>query len=118
MRVGSRFCAEHQAILDRVKGTFSRKFSPASLPGSAKASHVPTEAAAAPEPKRTLAAEYRDKILQALAVTPLTCAELAKACGCPTSNRSFMRARQALVAKGEVSAEGKSKARIFALPAA
>lgn len=104
--------------MDRLRASFRRpvKYDKA-IPNATPVivSHVQPEGAK-PRPKRTLAAEYREKIIDALAPGKLASRDLASACGCPASNRSFIRARQALVAKAEVVATGASKARVFALP--
>jgi hypothetical protein len=85
---GERFCAEHQAILNRVRAALNphaKRRSP-TIAGL-KVSHVE------PKPARVTREEYRRLILAALASGSRTSAELAAACGTDCDSKTCARAR-------------------------
>jgi hypothetical protein len=83
-----RFCLKHQAQLDRVKATTKRSY-------NTKAQVA--EVIVKKEPPRRLQTQRREQILKALAAGPLNGNQLAKAVGTKTTDRTFSRARNALV---------------------
>lgn len=110
---GGRFCAEHQAIMDRVGATLR----PSAYRSKEKAPVVVTHVAPKPRVHRC---EYRRRILAALAKRgQRNSTELASDCLTTVDDNTYRRARLDLLATGEVSDLGQSgrSGHLYELPA-
>jgi hypothetical protein len=114
---GRRFCLDHQALLDRVRESISgRKYTTAPIAPSVKLSHVPAARKPKSGPGRGLA--FQRDIIEALKAGERTSAELASAVGTTSNDKSYSRARKALVAAGVVLDLGRQgRNRLYGLTA-
>jgi hypothetical protein len=118
---GRRFCARHQAALDRVGRSISPKKFNTTIAETrsltnVKVSYLPaTEPAKPAARQRVKRAEFASRILEALKDSALSSARLAAAVGSAPGDNTYARARRELEAGGRVTVERVGRARVYSL---
>jgi len=109
----SVWCPEHRDLLARCRDELAAEGKrQRTIKGLASRAAAPVKVTriepAAPSVRR-VAEAYRETILQALEDGPLTGRQLARAVKAKSTDRSFSRARRALLDAGEIQSSGASK---------
>jgi len=100
----ANFCARHLPIMEKVAGELRYTDAAKEKPKAKKVDRRMTQAG------------FEAQILDALAKQPLTAKELTAALSTRSSNRSYARARRALLDSGEIrSTAGEPKVKRFYL---